>query len=121
MIPQVSLENQLIEAQIRIRFLEKELGKRCEMPFAFGLTPREGQVLAILYKNDVANKSRVMMLLYDEKFVIDKILDVYIWRLRQKLKPFGIEIRTRYRFGYYIPPEGKGQIAAMLKAEELIA
>lgn len=67
------------------------------------LTSREARVFAHLTTREMATKQSVMAALYsdrpDEEPEI-KIVDVFICKMRKKLRPFGIVIDTVWGQGY---------------------
>jgi len=43
---------------------------------------------------------------------------VAVWKLRQKLKPYGIEIKTWRRIGYYLDDENKAKLKALMEKKD---
>ena len=43
-----------------------------------------------------------------------KIVDVFICKLRKKIRPFGLEIATVWGLGYRMSPETKAKARALL-------
>lgn len=98
----------------RIRTLEAALCETPPLPFEWGLTASEARVFGVLVNRPVASKDAVMAALYrdlgkDEAAA--KIADVFICKLRRKLKPFGIIIKTRWGEGWYLEPPTRSQFS----------
>lgn len=102
----------------RIAALEKQIGFK-PLPPGLGLTPYEEAVFLMLMHRDACTKEQLMSGVYDHRYVGDlpniKIIDVYICKLRKKLKGFGVAIDTHWGRGYSISP------AAKRHANEMIA
>ena len=43
---------------------------------------------------------------------------VAVWKLRQRLKPYGIEIRTWRGVGYYLDDENKAKLQALMEGKD---
>lgn len=88
-----------LEETIAVRLLEKGIR----------LTPAERTIVALLTQRAVASRSALMFALYQQqdKEAEEKILDVYICRLRQKLKPVRVGIETVPSYGFRLTPEGR--------------
>ena len=94
------------------------------MPLSFHLTRSEEKLLHFLMSQAKPSKPMMMDHLYqsvdDEPGM--KILDVMIFRIRRKLAPFGVKIRTHWGRGYYLLPPDKAIIRTYIEAEnELLA
>lgn len=104
----VEQENLLLRE--RIAFLEAILVDCVRLPVEWGLTQQETRVFGTLVNREVATKDAVMAALYSDRAgaegeVEPKIVDVFICKIRKKLKPFGIEIRTVWGQGYALKPD----------------
>ncbi|TPM41566.1 winged helix-turn-helix domain-containing protein [Mesorhizobium sp. B2-3-4] len=88
----------------RVRQLEDALvPPDVSVPLEWLLTGREARVFAFLTTRDVASKSAIMQAIYtagvdDEPEI--KIVDVFVCKIRKKLKPFGVTIATVWGQGY---------------------
>lgn len=116
----VEAENEMLRE--RIAQLETLLCGDAAPPIQLGLTPSEGLVLGLLMQRDVATKDAVMAVLYrnrgrDEAEI--KIVDVFICKMRRKLKPCEIEIKTLWGTGYALPAASKAKIKAMIAETRL--
>lgn len=108
-------ENDLLRE--RIAQLEGLLGHNFLCPVEWRLTCSENRVFGTLMARDLATKEAILAALYrdvgkDEAEI--KIVDVFVCKLRKKIKPFGIEVHTRWGEGYYLLPETKSRIRESL-------
>lgn len=114
----VERENE--ELRERIMRLEAELWGVAPIPVEFGLSSKEEMVLGCLLQRPEASKDAVMLALYGndpsgDKEPEIKIVDVFICKIRAKLKPFGIKIGTHWGRGYFLGAEAKAAIRGMQK------
>jgi two-component system cell cycle response regulator CtrA len=112
----VEIENDMLREQVAR--LEELMGMTSIIaPIEFRLTPHEGRVFGVLMAREVATKDAIMASIYlaqgkDEAAI--KIVDVFICKIRAKLKPFDIEIGTVWGTGYYLASSTKARIREML-------
>lgn len=113
-----ALERQIDELQNRVRVIEEITGASLDAPLEFGLSRSEATIFGLLTKNELVRRSSIMELLYmhkqDEAEI--KIVDVFVCKLRSKVKPFGIAVNTVWGQGYSMPGASKMIVADMLKA-----
>jgi two-component system, cell cycle response regulator CtrA len=89
------------------------------MPIEFRLTTHEAEVLAHLMTKQQTTKENLMNALYGlspDGGPQAKIIDVFICKLRKKLKPFDIEIETIWGQGYLLTENSKAIIRQMTSA-----
>jgi DNA-binding response OmpR family regulator len=106
-------------AQLRDRIdeLERLLGMRPVLPRIWQLTPREADVLGILLKRQVMSQTQLFEAIWGGDSEREtKIVEVVVCKLRAKLRPHGIAIRTEHGSGYYIPPDSKAAARALIDA-----
>lgn len=108
----IEAENAMLREQIA--HLEGLLGHHWMAPVEWRLTTSETRVFGTLMARDLATKDAIMAALYrnaakDEAEI--KIVDVFICKMRRKLKPFGIGIETRWGEGYYLTAATKAACA----------
>ncbi|MDE2577925.1 MAG: helix-turn-helix domain-containing protein [Hyphomicrobiales bacterium] len=101
----VENENEILRE--RIRQLEHALfTSEISIPFEWKLTASEYRVFAFLLTKQVATKEALMSAMYtfrpDSEEPDAKIIDVFICKMRKKLKPFDVEIRTHWGSGYSV-------------------
>ena len=81
------------------------------------LTCSERMLLGLLMRRNRATKDQMMTMLYADRPDEEpdsKILDVMICKMRKKLSPHGIEIRTIHGAGYELPPTSREKIKALM-------
>lgn len=110
------LEAENEDLRDRLRLLEEMSGVSFEVPLAFGLTGKERAVFGCLLKNALVKREHLMRVVYPPPYddVEMKILDVFVCKIRKKLKPFDVSIETQWGEGYFIAAEGKKKIAELL-------
>ena len=104
----------------KIAYLEDLLGMSLDAPIELGLTPSEARVLGLLLKRDVATKDGLMVALYgrgNREEAEIKIVDVFICKIRKKLKPFSLTIETVWGQGYTMPKESKALFNKLFQEE----
>jgi DNA-binding response OmpR family regulator len=113
----LEVENEMLRE--RVRDLEKEIGLAAEAPPMFGLTRSEAVMFGVLLNNRICQASTFMSALFSldvDDPPEEKILDVWICRMRKKLKPFGIEIKTHHGVGYDMPEVSKARARDLMGA-----
>lgn len=93
-----------------LRQLKESMGLTFSAPLEWRLTGSEVKVFGRLLKGGAVTKDALMACLYrdaakDEAEI--KIVDVFVCKLRKKLKPFGLEIATIWGIGYQMPAASK--------------
>lgn len=115
-IEAVEAENS--ELRERVAFLETELGFRVEVPLVLNLTQQETRLFGAILKRELLTKAGGMVALYahrpDGDEAEQKIIDVFICKMRKKLKPFGISIETQWGHGYFMSPQSKAAALALM-------
>lgn len=93
-------------------------------PAEWRLTGKEGSVFGALMARDTCTKNQLMAALYqpgaDHEPEI-KIIDVFVCKLRKKLRPFGIEIETVWGLGYRMGPAAKAAAKAQMAGQAVAA
>ncbi len=103
----------------RVEELERLLGMRTVPPRLWGLTQREAEVLGILLRRQVMTHAQLFEAVWGGDSDRDlKIVEVVVCKLRAKLRPHGIAIRTEYGVGYFVPPGSKAAARTQLAAYE---
>lgn len=118
----VEAENDLLRA--RIAQLEGLLGFTITAPISFRLTPCEASVFGALMKRELMTKETAMAAIYrdlgrDEAEI--KIVDVFVCKMRKKLKAFDIVIETVWGQGYRMTPSVKDRVRKLFASEGLAA
>ena len=80
-----------------------------DIPIYWGLTPTEHQVFELLYIKERVSKSAFLEHIYFNKTVDIKIIDVFIHKIRHKLKESSVpvEVITIWGSGYALTKESK--------------
>lgn len=110
-------ENQRLRDQIAV--LEETNGA-ADLPryVRLGLTATEALLFALLVKRGEASIDQIMATLYSGRSGDEpgpKIIQVWISRIRKKLRPHGIRIWSRYRFGvYWLDAEARAKVRALV-------
>ena len=109
----VEEENEMLREQVEQ--LKALLRSQTILPLEWGLTASEQIVLGTLLQRRRASKDTLYQALYAHRALGDddvepKIVDVFVCKLRRKLKPFGIEIMTVWGHGYEISAETRRAI-----------
>lgn len=96
----------------RVAMLEAALMDTRVLPLEWRLTASEARIFGVLVNRELATKDAMMAALYvddgrDE--AEEKIVDVFICKLRKKLKPFGVEIATDWGQGYRLDAKSRGE------------
>lgn len=107
-----ALEAELDAALVRIEQLEQmHFNVEWMAPDEIGLTTSENRVVGVLVGHEgVVTLERFMQALYSlrpDDPPEEKIIDVFICKARRKLRPFGVEIETRWGVGYLMPAESR--------------
>ncbi len=108
----VEQENLLLRE--RISALEAILMECERLPVEWALTQQEARVFGVLVNRELATKDAVMAALYsdrpgEEGEVEPKIVDVFVCKIRKKLKPFGLTIQTVWGQGYALDAATRSQ------------
>jgi two-component system cell cycle response regulator CtrA len=118
------LEAQLQTLQDQNDFLRAELGQNLQFPPMFKLTPCQACVLGVIMARPIAYASMIMSALYADKpdepeSPPDRILAVFIFNVRKKLRPFGIRIENIHGVGYRMAINDKQKLIDLMRAEDL--
>jgi DNA-binding response OmpR family regulator len=103
----------------RVEEVERLLGMRVVPPRLWGLTRREAEVLGVLLRRQVISHAQLFEAVWggDSDCGV-KIVDVVVSKLRAKLRPHGITIRTEYGAGYFVPAASKVAARVLIAAHE---
>lgn len=113
------LERENADLRERVAWLE-----RCLLGTAsyhiLGLSAAEERVFGGLMSRDSFSKDQLLTLAYSDKVDADlpdiKIIDVFVCKIRKKLKPFGFGITTIWGRGYAIEPRTKDAVRSLMKS-----
>ncbi|GLQ09210.1 hypothetical protein GCM10007913_11420 [Devosia yakushimensis] len=97
-------QNEIETLRERIRQLEELLlPSNIPVPVEWCLTGKEMRVFSHLASRDMGTKASIMAALYSDRIDEEpnpKIVDVFVCKLRAKLKPYNVHIRTIWGTGY---------------------
>jgi hypothetical protein len=120
-------DNELQQLRDRIEMLEEILGIGQSMVsrvrLAFGLSPSESRVLGMLLNRQLVTKDALYSMLYGHKPECDqagwKNVDVFLCKVRKKLRSHGIELTTLTGDGSYVmKPQNKQRVRELLGLHE---
>lgn len=100
----------------RIIQLEDELGRDFEIHPRYNLTTSEMALLGAIYgTKGVCSKDHAYTVLYGmhDDPPEQKIMDVFVCKLRRKLRPHGVEIKTIWGRGWYLEEEDRAKVENM--------
>lgn len=111
------LEEENEDLRARVRELEQQLGISVGPPLAFGLSRQEGVIFGLLVKNPLVTREFAMSTLYlhEQDMADDKILDVFICKVRRKLQPWNIDILTKWGQGWFMPSESRVKARGLME------
>ena len=127
------LQQQLASYKLRCSVLEAELDilkeknrtENCEADYIkyialFKLTKNEAKIFGTMMQKNQIDKVRFMATLYPDpdRSPQTKIIDVWICKMRQKLKKYKIEIGTAHGIGYYLSNDNKNKVKLLLQNSE---
>lgn len=103
-------ENETLKEQIA--YLQAALMGPEELPIEWKLTKTEQRIVRVCLARELATKEAIATALYwdkDEPADGMSNINVHMSKIRRKLKPFGIEIKTSWGKGFYVPSEIREQ------------
>jgi two-component system cell cycle response regulator CtrA len=117
------LRGKLDERDCQIMRLRQMLEPTIEFPTRWKLTGTEEKILSLLMFGGVKLRSSIVDLIYDNDVdeAKDRIIDVYIHRLRHALAKDGIEIKTVWSRGYKLEREAIARIKQICAGEAVAA
>lgn len=104
----------------RIDQLERELGIKTEIPPEFCIPRNMGALLAMLLKREVVTRDGALLAIYSgmpntwDKDPDPKIIDVFICKLRTRLKKYGIKVSCKWGLGYFMDGENKRRLRDLI-------
>jgi DNA-binding response OmpR family regulator len=105
----------------RLRFEVEELravlfGADLVLPLEWRLTAMQTRMFGVLLARERVSRPQLMSALYglrlDGEIPDEKIVDVQIFHMRRKLKPFGIEIANVWGQGYALDAATRARFSA---------
>ncbi|EKS37786.1 helix-turn-helix domain-containing protein [Afipia clevelandensis] len=115
----------------RVEYLEEEnrqlrqsiAGMKHDFPREWGLTGAEQRALNCLYtgQNFFRQEEAIRFAASNGNATDRDLVKVYICKLRKKLKPYGIEIKTVWGEGYELTPESGSLIKNTLSTKPIFS
>lgn len=110
------------ELRERVAQLEELLGMSFDAPAFLCLAESEAKLFGMLLAREAVTKDGAMHALYTlrtdaDAVVDDKIIDVFVCKLRKKLEPFDLAIETNWGQGYFMTPAMKDRARALMKEQ----
>lgn len=84
-----------------------------------GLTPYEEKIASLLAVREIVTKDMIYDALYHDEEVdrTHKTVDVFIHKMRPKLRKFDIEIKNRPHRGWYVEGDGRMELRSLFGLE----
>lgn len=104
----------------RIDMLERELGMKTDLPPEFNIPRNMGALLAMLLKREIITREGALLAIYSgmpntwDKDPDPKIIDVFICKLRVRLRKYGVKVSCKWGLGYYIDGENKRKLRELI-------
>lgn len=114
-----AVERENEELRERILQLESLLHSHGNLPSQLQLTAKEEAIVTLLLDRDSITKEQAMIHLYSDRIDAppnNKIIDIFICKIRAKIESFGINIETLWGRGYTMPPDSKAELLGMIEA-----
>lgn len=113
------LEDENGELRERVHQLEQMLGFTFEAPIEFGFTAKESKIFGVLLKRDLATKQHIMDVLYSaspDREPEERIVDVFVCKMRAKLRRFDVDIKTSRGRGWFMTADSKTKARSLIDA-----
>lgn len=103
-------ENERLRDEIAV--LKQSFSLPALYPLEWKLTPTEARVLGCLATRGMMTFDMMMTAIYSDRVdqPLLKILHVWVYKLRRKLKPFDIAIQSIWGVGYSVSPETRARL-----------
>lgn len=104
----------------RIELLEQELGMKTELPPEFGIPRNMSALLTMLLKREIVTREGALLAIYSgmpntwDKEPDPKIIDVFVCKLRVRLRKYGVKVSCKWGFGYFIDGENKRKLRELI-------
>ena len=119
------LRNRIAELEEEVRQLREETA-HVDSTFAAILSKQHAALLMGIYKRHVAPFAYLDNITedhgkynrYEGEMHQTLRTKVAVWKLRQRLKPYGIEIKTWRGVGYYLDDENKAKLRQLMEKKD---
>ena len=105
-----------------VRQLKQMLGisGRFVYPPQLKLSPATGKLYGLLMQREVVSKDTAMRALYFDRpgdVPGDRIIHMFVFRLRGELAQVGVEVKKKWREGYYLEAKDKARLKELTKRQ----
>ena len=109
----------------RIEELEALLGVdedfTTRLSLQFKLSRSCSTILGHVYKRNMVTRDSIYTVLYgcraDDQMPSVRVIDQFVWRIRRKMKPVGVEINQLWGSGYVMPLASKEKMYALIRRD----
>lgn len=104
----------------RIEQLEQELGLKTDFPPEFSIPRNMMPLLGILLKREIISREGALIAIYSGmpntwgKQPDPKIIDVFICKLRVRLRKYGVKVSCKWGLGYFMDGENKRKLRGLI-------
>lgn len=104
----------------RIELLERELGMKVDLPPEFGIPRNMSALLTMLLKREIITREGALLAIYSgmpntwDKEPDPKIIDVFVCKLRVRLRKYGVRVSCKWGLGYYIDGANKRKLRELI-------
>jgi DNA-binding response OmpR family regulator len=111
------------ELRERVRQLEEALSPALPPTWDLPLPAAEARALGVLFRNPgiVTRDSLYVAMCGIGSESDSRVVLVRLVSLRRHLRPHGVEIRNAYGKGYFLPPESRARVAALIEEQRRVA
>lgn len=111
-----SLRDENAQLREQLAAMRAALSECPPLPEEWGLTPCQARVFGVLIRRERPSRTAIMTALYSDRAEADIVEDptmisIFIMKIRRKLKPFDIEIRTLRGHGYALDAATRARFA----------
>ena len=120
-----ALKNRIAELEEEVRQLREDM-VQTDLGFLHFLSKNQMKILMAIYTRPVAHYSYIDRIT-EQSDRYNRYTDinhealrnrVSIWKLRQKMRQHGIEIKTSWGVGYYLDDEAKAKLKTMMEKKD---
>lgn len=123
----LSLQSELDEAESQLNDMRETYLNAAKLWTAFDHSPAQTLIFALLMSRPFATKGMIHAVIdgrrldrrQDYTDIDRKLIEVFVCRMRQRLRPYGIEIKTVWGQGYQITGEMKVRVSDLTESGAL--
>ena len=110
------LRGRVVELESEVIYFKDMMRSSLDFSRRWKLTAVETKILSILTTGGVKDRSVFMALIYDKDEPHDRILDVFISKIRRKIEPDGVRIDALWGQGYVMSDENIAKVKTLCLA-----